>query len=83
MAFCSMAAACAAICRGNIPTFIHIPYGKMYDVKALDILIPEPRTIYVIDRGYVDFKRLYLLHSAATFFFIRAKSNTAAATHTR
>lgn len=61
--------------RGNIPEFIHISDGKLHDVNILDILIPEPGSIYVMDRGYVDFKRLYILHQAAAFFVTRAKSN--------
>jgi transposase len=61
--------------RGNIPEFIHISEGKLHDVNVLDILIPEAGSIYVMDRGYVDFKRLYALHQAAAFFVTRAKSN--------
>lgn len=62
--------------RGNIPTFIHISDGKLHDVNVLDILIPEPGAFYVMDRGYLDFKRLYALSMAGAFFLIRAKSNT-------
>ncbi len=62
--------------RGNIPTFIHITDGKVHDVNVLDILIPEPGAFYIMDRGYVDFKRLYAMHNAGAFFLIRAKSNT-------
>lgn len=61
--------------RGNIPEFIYISDGKLHDVNILDILIPEPGSIYVMDRGYVDFKRLYTLHQASAFFVTRAKSN--------
>jgi len=61
--------------RGNIPSFIHISDGKLHDVHALDMLIPEPGAIYVMDRGYVDFTRLYVLHQAGAFFVTRAKSN--------
>ncbi|MFH0792901.1 MAG: IS4 family transposase [bacterium] len=61
--------------HGNIPEFIHISDGKLHDVNILDILIPEPGSIYVMDRGYVDFERLYALHRAAAFFVTRAKSN--------
>ena len=61
--------------RGSIPSFIHISDGKMHDVKALDLLIPEPGAIYVMDRGYVDFARLYALHLTGAFFVTRAKSN--------
>ena len=62
--------------RGNIPTFIHVSDGKMHDVNVLDILAPEPGAFYIMDRGYVDFERLFLLHSIGAFFIIRAKSNT-------
>ena len=62
--------------RGNIPTFIHITKGKLHDVNVLDILIPEPGAFYIMDRGYVDFKRLYGMHNTGAFFLIRAKSNT-------
>ena len=61
--------------RGNIPSFIHISAGKMHDVHALDMLVPEAGAIYVMDRGYVDFARLYRLHQAGAFFVTRAKSN--------
>ena len=61
--------------RGNIPSFIHISDGKLHDVHALDMLAPEAGAIYVMDRGYVDFARLYGLHQAGAFFVIRAKSN--------
>jgi hypothetical protein len=61
--------------RGNIPSFIHISDGKLHDVHALDMLMPEPGAIYVMDRGYVDFTRLYVLHQAGAFFVTRAKSN--------
>ena len=61
--------------RGNIPEFIYISDGKLHDVNILDILIPEAGSIYVMDRGYVDFSRLYALHQATAFFVTRAKSN--------
>ena len=61
--------------RGNIPTFIHITDGKLHDVNVLDILIPEAGSIYVMDRGYTDFKRLYVMHQSTAFFVIRAKTN--------
>ena len=61
--------------RGNIPTFIHITDGKLHDVNVLDILIPEAGSIYVMDRGYTDFKRLYAMHQSTAFFIIRAKTN--------
>jgi hypothetical protein len=60
---------------GNIPSFIHISNGKLHDVHALDMLIPEPGAIYVMDRGYIDFARLYTLHQTGAFFVTRAKSN--------
>ena len=61
--------------RGNIPSFIHISDGKLHDVHALDMILPEAGAIYVMDRGYVDFARLYGLHQAGAFFVTRAKSN--------
>lgn len=61
--------------RGNIPAFIHISYGKMVDVKILDVLPIEASAFYVMDRGYVDFSRLYKIHQADAFFVIRAKIN--------
>jgi len=62
--------------RGNIPSFIHISDGKLGDVNVLDILVLEPGAIYVMDRGYLDFARLYVVHQAQAFFVTRAKSNT-------
>ena len=62
--------------RGNIPIFMHISDGKMHDVNALDLLIPETGAFYIMDRGYLDFKRLYSWHTAGAYFVIRAKSNT-------
>ena len=62
--------------RGNIPIFMHISDGKMHDVNALDLLIPETGAFYIMDRGYLDFKRLYRWHTAGAYFVIRAKSNT-------
>jgi hypothetical protein len=61
--------------RGNIPSFIHISNGKLHDVHALDMLVPEAGAIYVMDRGYIDFGRLYGLHQVGAFFVTRAKSN--------
>jgi len=61
--------------RGCIPSFIHISEGKLHDVNVLDLLLPEPGAIYVMDRGYLDFARLYILHQAGAFFVTRAKSN--------
>ena len=62
--------------RGNIPTFIHITDGKVHDVNILDILVTEPGSFYVMDRGYLDFSRLYTMHLNNAYFVIRAKSNT-------
>jgi hypothetical protein len=61
--------------RGSIPSFIHISDGKLHDVHALDLLLPEAGATYVMDRGYVDFARLHVLHQAGAFFVTRAKSN--------
>jgi len=61
--------------RGAIPAFIHISDGKMHDVNVLDILPMEAGAFYVMDRGYVDFARLYKMHQAGAFFVTRAKSN--------
>jgi hypothetical protein len=62
--------------RGNIPSFIHVSSGKLHDVNVLDMMIPEPAAIYVMDRAYLDFERLFGLHQAGSFFVTRAKSNT-------
>ncbi len=62
--------------RGNIPTFIHISDGKLHDAKVLDQLLPEAGAFYIMDRGYLDFARLYVLNQFAAFFVIRAKSDT-------
>ena len=61
--------------RGNIPTFIHISDGKMHEVNVLDILIPEAGSFYIMDRGFTDFARWFILHQAQAFFVIRGKSN--------
>ena len=61
--------------RGAIPSFIHISDGKLNDVNVLDLLVPEPGAFYVMDRGYLDFERLYTLHQTGSFFVPRAKSN--------
>ena len=60
--------------RGNIPSFIEITDGKLHDVNILDILVPEPGSFYIMDRGYIDFMRLHTLHLYGAFFVIRAKS---------
>jgi transposase len=61
--------------RGNIPCFVHISSGKMHDVNALDLLLLEPGAFYVMDRGYIDFARLYGFQQHAAFFVTRAKKN--------
>ena len=61
--------------HGSIPEFIRITDAKVHDVNILDELIPEPGSLYVMDRAYIDFERLYLLHQCGAFFVIRAKSN--------
>src|SRR5499426_4897417 len=61
--------------RGNIPSFLHISDGKLHDVNVLDLLLPEPGAFYIMDRGYIDFERLYRLHEAKSFFVTRAKYN--------
>ena len=59
--------------RGPIPAFIHISDGKLHDVNVLDILPVEAGSFYLMDRGYVDFQRLYAMHQAGAFFVTRAK----------
>jgi hypothetical protein len=61
--------------HGNIPTFISITDGKVHDVNILDEILPEPGAFYVMDRGYVDFERLYGFTSSGAFFVIRTKAN--------
>ena len=61
--------------RGSIPEFIHITNGTVHDVNILDELFPEPGSLYIMDRGYTDFARLYWLTRCYAFFIIRAKSN--------
>ena len=61
--------------RGNIPTFIRISDGKMHDVNVLDEILPEAGSFYVMDRGYLDFERLYVLAQALAFFVTRSKIN--------
>ena len=60
--------------RGSIPAFIHVSDGKLHDVNVLDILPVEAGAFYVMDRGYVDFERLYAMHQAGAFFVTRAKA---------
>jgi uncharacterized protein DUF4372/DDE family transposase len=61
--------------RGAIPSFIHISDGKWHDVNILDLLLPEPGAFYIMDRGYLDFARLYTLHQSGSFYITRAKAN--------
>ena len=62
--------------RGNIPSFIHVSDGKMHEVNVLDLIMPEPGSFTIMDRGFLDFARLYRLTQAGAFFVIRPKSNT-------
>jgi len=62
--------------KGDIPTFIWITDGKVHDVNVLDHLIPEAGSIYIMDRAYLDFQRLYQLHQSSAIFVIRSKTNT-------
>ena len=61
--------------RGSIPTLIFVTHGKVHEVNLLDDLLVEPGAIYILDRGYLDFARLYKIHRSGAFFIIRAKSN--------
>src|SRR6202162_3497157 len=61
--------------HGNIPTFIRITEGNVHDVNILDEILPEAGAFYVMDRGYVDFERLYVFTLSAAFFVVRTKSN--------
>jgi len=61
--------------RGNIPSFLYISDGKLHEVNILDQLLPEAGAFYLMDRGYLDFARLYRFHQAGSFFVIRAKAN--------
>jgi IS4 transposase len=61
--------------RGNIPTFIRITDGKVHDVNVLDDIFPEAGAFYVMDRGYIDFERLYRFTLESAFFVVRTKSN--------
>jgi hypothetical protein len=62
--------------RGSIPSFIDITDGKTHEVNVLDDLLIEPGAFYLMDRGYLDFSRLFVIHQAQAFFVTRAKSNT-------
>jgi hypothetical protein len=59
--------------RGPIPTFIEVSEGKLHDVNILDTIVPEPASFYLMDRAYVDFQRLHVLHRAGAFFVTRTK----------
>jgi len=61
--------------HGNIPTFISITDGRVHDVNILDEILPEAGAIYVMDRGYIDFERLYVFTLSSAFFVVRTKSN--------
>ena len=62
--------------RGNIPSFVHVSDGKMHEVNVLDLIMPVPGSFTIMDRGFLDFARLYRLTQAGAFFVIRPKSNT-------
>jgi transposase len=62
--------------RGSIPAFIWITDGKVHDVNALDHLVPEPGAIYIMDRAYLDFQRLYHMNQCSAIFVTRTKTNT-------
>ena len=61
--------------HGNIPTFIHITDGKVHDVNVLDEILPEAGSFYVMDRGYIDFERLFIFEMSSAFFVVRTKEN--------
>jgi hypothetical protein len=61
--------------QGNIPTFIRITDGKVHDVNILDEILPEAGAFYIMDRGYVDFERIYGFTLSSAFFVVRTKSN--------
>ena len=61
--------------HGNIPTFISITDGKVHDVNILDQILPEAGAFYVMDRGYVDFRRLFVFTQSLAFFVVRSKAN--------
>jgi transposase len=62
--------------RGGIPTSVYVTGGQVHDVNLLDELLPEPGAFYLLDRGYLDFERLYVFAQACAFFVTRAKKNT-------
>lgn len=61
--------------RGPVPSFVEITPAKVHDVNILDILIPEPGSFYLMDRGYIDYEKLYQIHQLLAFFIVRAKDN--------
>ena len=61
--------------HGNIPTFLRISHGQLHDVNILDEIVPEAGAFYVMDRGYIDFERLFLFPLCAAFFVVRTKGN--------
>ena len=61
--------------RGPIPAFIYVSQARFAEIKMLDLLLPEPGAFYLLDRGYLDFKRLHRFHQAGSFFIIRGKSD--------
>jgi hypothetical protein len=61
--------------KTSIPTFIHVSTASLHDVNALDLLYYEPGGYYILDRGYVDYKRLFRIHQSSAFFVVRAKDN--------
>ena len=63
--------------RGNIPSFMWITHAKVHEVNILDQLVPEAGSIYLMDRGYLNFKRLYRLHQCSAFFIVRAMADKA------
>jgi len=67
--------------RGAIPAFMYVSRARYAEIKILDQLVPEPGAFYLLDRGYVDFARLYRFHQAGSFFVIRAKSSLKARLH--
>jgi len=61
--------------KTNIPTFIYVTSGAVHDVRALDVFPIEAGSYYVMDKGYIDFGRLYRIHDMGAFFVTRAKDN--------
>ena len=61
--------------KTSIPSFIHISPASVHDVNALDLLYYEPNGYYILDRGYVDYERLYRIHQSSAYFVVRSKDN--------